>query len=185
MYKSRKKLAFAASAFLALAACAGGPPPVYDTTNRAPVKVPVGTLTNADMRIVATDGSFTINGGQQFSPSFYVDLWSSSTAFQDANIIEGFRAARTAGAKDVKVYITGKSQPLYGVLALSTVWSAASGPGTRSYQISVPKDKIDNAYAGNTSVVYEDVAYKQTFSNGTANNYQFRSWVLWLSATPL
>ena len=181
--KLPKQAGLAAAAFLSLSACAAG---VYDTTNRTPMRIPVGTLTNPDTRIVASDGTFTITSGQQFTPPFYVDLWGPNFAsFADANIIEGFRAARAAGAKDVRVSVPGRSQPLYGVLAFSTVYSAASGPGTRSYLLTIPKDKIDNAYAGNTSVVFEDVAYKQTFSNGAVTNQQFRSWVLWLSATPL
>lgn len=180
--KRFSKLAIAGAVMLAVGGCASG---VVDMTNRTPLRVPVGTVTNPDIRIVANDGSFTLTGGQQFVPPFYVDLWSSSAAYQDKNIIEGFSAARAAGAKNVKVYVSGRNQPLNGVLALSTVWSSATGPGTRSYQISIPKDKIDNAYAGNTSVVYEDVAYQQTFNTGQVNNYQFRSWVLWLSATPL
>ena len=168
----------------ALSSCGPG---VYETTNKTPVRVPVGTVVNPELRIVAADGSFTLAGGQQFTTPFSVDIWSTNQpAFADANIINGFTQGRAVGGRDVMVHVQGKSKPLYGVLVLSTVWGSAVGPATRSYQIQIPKDKIDNAYAGNTSVVYENVLFTRTWNTGASQaNNQWRTWILWLSATPL
>ena len=172
----------AALAMLGLAACESVP---VEITDKSLKSIPIVHVATPGVRIEARDGSFTLTTGQARTP-FAIDIWSGDgMPYTDANIINGFGAAKAAGAKDVAVYIEGRAQPLYGVLVLSKVFNAASGPGTRSYQIAIPQDKIDAAYAGVTAVVFEDVLWKQVWSSGYAVDSQWRTWILWLSATPI
>ena len=172
----------AAALMLGLAACESVP---VDITDRGMKSIPIVHVATPGVRIEARDGSFTLTTGQARTP-YEMDIWSvDQTPYVDANIINGFGAAKTAGAKDVAVYIEGRAQPLYGVLVLSKVYNAASGPGTRSYQIAIPQDKLDAAYAGVTAVVFEDVLWKQVWSSGYSQDNRWRTWILWLSATPI
>jgi hypothetical protein len=169
-------------AALSLAACSS----VKETTNYRLVPVTRGMLVNTDVRIVAEDGSFTLVGGQEFDSPFQSDIWrGKSTAFDDANVLQSAAAGRARGGRNVLVYVAGHDKPLYGVLALSRVFASAYGPGSRSYMVSIPNDKILAAYSGSTAVAYENVDWKATFSNGTMQVFHWRGWVLWLSATPL
>lgn len=179
----RAKVAFAALFLVGLTACETIP---VDITDKSLKSIPVVHLVTPGVRIEARDGSFKLVSGQQAYTPFEMDIWSqNSQPFSDNTILNGFSAAKPLGAKDVAVYIEGRSAPLYGVLILSKVYNAATGPGTRSYRIDIPQDKIDAAYSGVTAVVYEDVAFQQLWSTGGQQTHQFRSWILWLSSTPI
>ncbi len=172
----------AAMAMLGLAACESIP---VDITDKGMKSIPIVHVATPGIRIEARDGSFKLATGQARTP-FEMDIWSvDATPYVDANIVNGFGAAKTAGAKDVAVYVEGRVQPLYGVLVLSKVFNAAGGPGTRSYQIAIPQDKLDAAYAGVTAVVFEDVLWKQIWDTGYTVDNRWRTWILWLSATPI
>lgn len=182
-FASRALGALAALAIPVLTACESVP---VDVTDRSLKSIPVVHLATPGIRIEARDKSFTLTSGQQAYTPFEMDIWSAdATPYLPANIVNGFGAAKTAGAKDVLVYVEGRAAPLYGVLVLSKVFNAASGPGTRSYQIAIPQDKIDAAYSGVTAVVYEDVLWKQVWNSGYTVDNRWHSWVLWLSATPI
>lgn len=154
-----------------------------ENTDLTRVEIPRGTLENSNIRIVAEDGSFVLEGGQEFSTPFVSDLWDSYLPTE--RLTENYDAALAAGAKPVKVYVGGRNTPLYGVLAFNNAVNASVGPGSRSYLVSIPADKISGAYSGNTTVSYEKVTYKRTWSNGGRQNAWSFGWVLWLSATRL
>jgi len=166
-----------------LAACSSTPDEI---TDRSLKSIPVGFVPDETLTIVAADGSFTLKGGEQFSSPFQANAWSPmSAALNPGQIVEGFDFARKAGARNVKVFVKGRDKPLYGVLLLSQVYNSAEGPGARSYQITIPADKIAAAYGGRTAVAYEDVQYTRRWDNGMTRKNQWRSWALWLSMTPL
>lgn len=178
----------AIAAAMAVALGASGCESVRDVTDYRLKRIMVGTLVNPDVTIAAKDGSFTIAGGSQFSPPFQADIWSTNNyraSLHDNNIVEGFTAGRAAGGKDVLVTVKGRERPLHGVLVLSQVYNSVSGPAARSYQIVIPQDKIDAAYAGRTSVAFENGVYNMTYSNGYSQPLAWRTWIIWLSATPL
>jgi hypothetical protein len=175
--------AVAMLAAFAVSACESPP---RDITDYRLKPVSIGMLVNEDVTIVARDGSFTLQPGQQFSSPFQANIWTPHMPeFEDANIVEGFQRARQAGGKDVMVHVKGQAKPLYGVLVLSNIYSAVTGPASRSYQLVIPRDKIDAAYAGRTSVVYENGSFVQRYDTGYERNGNWRTWILWLSATPL
>jgi len=169
-------------AFL-LASCAGVP---HDVTQHLPHVAPVaGVLTNANVRIVAADGSFEIKPNEQFSPPFYSRVFDCGTAFNDRTITEDHVAAVGCGAKQVLVYVEGQDQPLFGVLALGRLTAASKGPARRSYLIKIPQDKINSAFQGLTTVSFEKYDWIATRSDGYRQTKNWRSWILWLSQTPL
>lgn len=166
-----------------LTACESTP---VEITDRSMRPIPVGFVANRDITITAADGSFELKGGQQFSTPFQSDIWSRNFPnLGDDRIVEGFAGVRAGGARDVRVRVAGRPEALYGVLVLSPVFGSAEGPGARSYQISVPQDKIEAAYAGRTAVAYENVRYIRRWDTGARRDAQWRSWILWLSMTPL
>lgn len=172
-----------AAAFLALFVTACAPVDITDYTLSQPI---AGVLANQNMRIVAADKSFEIVPGTQFTPPFSSNLWGcNNAAYYDKVIVEGYDEARECGAKDVLVYVDGYDKPLYGVLALSEVPAAAVGPAKRSYLIKVPQDKIDGAYAGRTTATYENFNWIKRYDTGETYKKNWRSWILWLSLTPL
>lgn len=166
-----------------LAACSSSP---RNITDKSLKPIPLGYVADKNLTITAADGSFELKAGQQFSSPFQADIWTSHLPqLADARIVEGFATGRASGGRNVMVKVAGQEQPLYGVLVLSPVYGAAEGPGARSYQITVPADKIQAAYAGRTAVAYENVKWQERWSNGAARDYHWRSWILWLSLTPL
>lgn len=167
----------------AVAACSSPP---RDVTNRSLKPIPIGYVADKNLTITAADGSFMLKPGEQFSSPFQGDVWTGNLPeLLNDRIVEGFSVARARGARNVLVKVEGQDKPLYGVLMLSQVWAAAEGPGTRSYQITVPADKIQAAYAGRTAVAYENVKWKRRWDTGSVQENQWRSWILWLSMTPL
>lgn len=153
-----------------------------------------GTVANADIRIVAADGSFTLNGGQTFQSPFQAKMIIPDADFGAPadyvvgkgfgggdDVVDAYTQALQDGAKPVRIYTSGNPTPLYGLLLL---WPAARadchGPGTNSYLISIPPDKIAAARHGNISVAYETV----TCSYGDSNWSEY-TWLLWMSNAPL
>lgn len=169
-------------AFL-LSGCAGIP---HDVTQMRPHIEPVaGVLTNANIRIVAADGSFEIKPNEQFSPPFYSNVADCGSAFASGSITEDHVPAMACGSRKVLVYVDGQDQPLYGVLALGRLINSAKGPARRSYLIKIPEDKINSAFQGLTTVSYEKYDWISTRSDGYKQTKNWRSWILWLSQTPL
>jgi hypothetical protein len=171
-------------AALALLAACSSPP--RDLTDRSLKPIPLGFVADKNLTIRAADGSFELKPGEQFSSPFQSDIWSVNLPeLGDARIVEGFPTGLNRGGRKVMVTVDGRDKPLYGVLVLSPVYGAAEGPGARSYQITVPADKIAAAYAGRTAVAYENVKFTQRWDTGRQYNRHWRSWILWLSMTPL
>lgn len=156
--------------------------------------IATGTVANADIRIVAEDGSFTLNGGQIFQSPFQAKMIIPDADFgspadyivgkgfgEDDDVVDAYNKALQDGAKKVRVYTSGNSTPLYGLLLL---WPASSGachgPGTISYLISIPPDKIAAARHGNISVAYETVNCKVG-----DDDWSEYTWLLWMSNAPL
>lgn len=166
-----------------LAACSSPP---QDVTDRRLKTIPLGYVADRNLTIRAVDGSFELKPGEQFSSPFQSDVWSRYLPqLRNDRIVESFGVGLERGGRRVMVEVAGHDKPLYGVLVLSQVFGAAEGPGTRSYQITVPADKIAAAYAGRTAVAFEDVKWVQRWDSGRRLNNQWRTWILWLSMTPL
>ena len=173
---------------LSLGACGPGGP--VDITEWRPlIEPPLAFLENTNLRIEAVDGSFVIEGGEQFEPPFYTHLiapeCSEDVSFLDEAILNGYAAALDCGAKEVRVFVDGDDRPLYGVLAFGRILPSAKGPVKRSYLLRIPSDKLRSAVGGLTTVTYEKYDYEVQWSDGQTKEYNWRAWILWLSNTPL
>jgi len=140
-------------------------------------RVPGGFLATPDAKITAEDGSFEIISGQTFQTPFYThsffEVALHSAKLNHKDLVNYYERALASGAKKVTVKVPNRSQPLYGILAFVLLPSNASGPGARSYQLSIPDNYINAASGGRISVVYEVV------------NNDYISWILWLSDLPI
>jgi hypothetical protein len=166
-----------------LAACSSTP---VEITDRSLKSIPLGFVADKTLTIKAADGSFELKPGEQFSSPFQADIWSRHLPdLSNDRIVEGFEVGLARGGRKVMVHVEGRDKPLYGVLVLSQVFGSAVGPGARSYRIAVPPDKIAAAYAGRTAVAYESVKFVRRWDTGRRSENQWRSWILWLSLTPL
>ncbi len=159
-------------------------PTWVDTTDYTRRPINYGTLVNPDVIIKAADGSFTLNGGEQFRTPFVADLWSVNLPEQ--TLTDQYPAARNFGAKPVLVYSKGDSKPLHGLLVFNQAINTAFGPGSQSYYLSISKDKMDVAKYGGISVVYEKMDWKQYWNlQAEPDRKVGYGWILWLSATPI
>lgn len=175
---------FAALAFgvaiLAGLGCASGP---VVNTNMTPRPIALGTLVNPDLTIVATDGSFTLEGGRQFNTPFATStLWDTSLTSQ--SLLEAYPQARAWGARPVTIKQAGRPD-LHGLLLFNNGIAAAFGSGSQSYYVRIAPEKLDNARNGNTAVSYELMDFTRTWTDGSNDKQVQYSWVLWISATPI
>lgn len=176
---------FAALAFgvaiLAGLGCASGGPVL--NTDMTPRPITLGTLVNPDLTIVAADGSFTLQGGNQFSTPFATSaLWGTHLTSQ--SLLEAYPQARAWGAQPVKIKQTGRPD-LHGLLLFNNGIGAAFGSGSQSYYVRIAPEKLDNARNGNTAVSYELMDYTRRWTDGSNDKQVQYSWVLWISATPI
>ncbi len=166
---------------------ASTPPPTYSTTNYQALDISGGVLANKDIKIVAEDGSFTLEGGKRFSTPFSIYDWNDqSDAFTaESKMLDNFPNALRSGAKRVYIYQDGVTQPLHGVLVFNQAIQAAFGPAARSYMVNIPVPKLQAARDGVTAVAWEYMEWKSSWSNGSSKDKKWYSWALWMSAYPL
>jgi len=179
----RKVLMLMALSFMT--AC-GPPPPNVITTDLTLVEVPKGILKNSDLTINATDGSFSLKGGEEFDTPFSIDL-NRSTCPDDkgGDLISRYPAVLGCGAKSVEILQEGHDKKLYGVLHLSKSLKAVTGPASRSYFIQIPDRKLQEARDGNITFAFERASFLLTYSDGKTENGNLYSWIIWISAFPL
>ena len=136
-----------------------------------PIRVQGGMLRTPEAKIVAEDGSFTILSGEEFTTPSFVEGFSVINYWdvQGKDLKNLYKSALSNGGKKVRVTVPSRSKPLYGVLAFIPMPPRASGPGTRSFEISIPEKYINAATGGRISVVYELVSDR------------YINWILWLS----
>jgi len=184
MHKFLKTLPVIAVAWLL--AMGSGSAPIRSTTDFTRQEIKSGILANEDLRIVAEDGSWTLEGGKNFPTPFSIDGWGGSNAFAvEAKMLDNYKAALQSGAKRVLVFQKGHEKPLYGVLALNKAINAAYGPAAQSYLIQVADAKLKQARDGVTTVSYENMDWKTSWSDGSSSTNYWYGWALWLSAFPL
>ena len=93
----------------------------------------------------------------------------------DEDIIDLYDEYRDEGAREVRVHIPGREEPLHGLLSLHALPETAKGPARRSLSVQVPQRYVDAATNGRVSVVFEPV-------NADPDTYY--GWVLWMSDRP-
>lgn len=168
----------------AIFALGSAPAPVVDTTK---VAIYNGYFVNEGIVIEAEDESFSLQGGQAFNTPFSVSSWDhpvqSFNFNSDQTTLGSWNDALRLGAKNVKVWQKGRSQPLYGVLMFSDVYRSAVGPGARSYQLQIPESRLNSAASGNLTWVGEKVDFEYRWEGRGYKGFKY-SWVLWLSNTP-
>lgn len=142
--------------------------------------VPQGVITNANVRVLAQDRSFELDGGKSFATPFQSDLWGTEFDGFSGNPGGYYPVALKHGARRVVVYAGGDLTPLYGVLAFNPASQFSYGPGTQLYRISLTDADLARARNGDIAVVYEKV----NWTHNGQNNWWVGS-VLWLSSVPL
>jgi hypothetical protein len=121
---------------------------------------------NSTTFIVAGDGSFEIKAGQTINPPFHSDCMREPTSAD-------FAMAEAGGARRVRVTVPSQHEPLFGILALCSVYKEFNGALSHSYRIEVPDEYVQATDGGRVSVVYE----KYDMPGGG----WLPGWVLWLS----
>lgn len=156
------------------------------------------------LTIEAMDGSFVLESGKAFKPTFYTPGWVNP----NKDFVKAFkystkgRKVKLVMKRNVKYFedqqkvekdFTGKevtktvkvektktvTETLYGLLEFNTVHDICSNePTTRAYYISIPDNYIQSAKGGNISVIYE---FYQCEPIAKIGKQKYTSWVLWLS----
>lgn len=154
-----------------MTACAGGAE-MYSVRS-----VSYGSFSNESNIIYGEDNSFSISG-KNFTPPFQLDTWNAKRGMWSyANILDKSQDALEMGAKRVRVKTPYFDEDLYGIMVFSKVdEERAQGPAARSYLITIPKNRVESAAGGRTSVIYEPHKIK--------GGGEWFSWILWLSDTP-
>ncbi|QGX39318.1 hypothetical protein [Permianibacter aggregans] len=174
------------TAVIAFIGATGSAPTYINHTDRTLRPINYGTLVNTELKIEAMDGSFVLQGGEQFRTPFALNLWNAR--FDEKTLANQYQAARQLGAKPVLVHVKGHDQPLYGLLIFNQAINAAFGPGSQSYYVRVSKDKLDNARFGGISVAYEMMDWRDTYTDDYGRQTRDKTWygwMLWLSSTPI
>lgn len=161
-----------------LAACALGVAAGCASVPTHPMRA--GMVETEGVTIRAADGSFTLTAGEQFLPPFQNRCYDVPLATEDRLTDEGHAQALALGARRVDVVVPGRDRPLFGLLLLCDVPDTASGPGSRSYRITVPPEYVDAATGGRISAVFERV----TWTRADGSTPWWYGWVLWLSDAP-
>jgi hypothetical protein len=168
----KQALAVAGAIFCtALAACSTVPEPGPNNSSAAELISPGITLK-------AADGSFTLYPGEPFQASGFSktdnnNLGSGSECgeFSYQAIVGRYRQALKCGGIPVRVYASGRSDVIYGILLLNQLDPSIQALGI-SYRIEVPRPAIRTAARGEMTVLYATVASE------SVSQY---AWLLWLS----
>jgi hypothetical protein len=135
-----------------------------------------GNITTPGVVIKADDGSFTLTSESRWNPPFQSTL-TGMDDMEDINrkITSQYDFAMRFNAKKVKVKTPYLDKELFGVLMLNPAFEGCESPVTRSYQIAVPEEYVQQALNGQVSVLYEYY---------DCSGVQTKTWILWLSDVP-
>src|SRR5690606_30187957 len=135
-----------------------------------------GNITTPGVVISAEDGSFVLTSESRWNPPFQSTI-SGTDDMEDINnrITSQYDFAMRFNAQKVKVKTPYLDKDLYGVLMLNPAIDGCDSPATRSYQIAIPEDYVQQALNGQVSVLYE------YYDCGRMNA---KTWILWLSDVP-
>jgi hypothetical protein len=151
------------------------------------------SILNEGVMIEAADGKWELPAGEPVAPPF-VGRWPGGAAMPaTGELLEKYGAFLSAGAVRCRVVVPGRKKPLYGVLALLPVFeNSKSSSARRTYRISIPAERIEQALGGHVSVVYEPYPYSYQAIAKDKEGREFyadqmaeaASWVLWISDAP-
>src|SRR5690606_10203828 len=139
--------------------------------------VKFGKISTPDVTITAEDGTFVLKSGDNWNPPFYAMSEYNFLQVQQLEINKDITtqydfAIEELGAKKVRVKTPYSDKELYGVILFNKVAEKCKVPVTRSYQIVVPEDYVQQAMNGQVSVLYEYY---------DCSGFSLKTWVLWLS----
>lgn len=138
-----------------------------------PVKY--GNITTPGVVITAEDNSFVLTSENTWTPPFQTIADPSDQEHINQKITSRYDFAMKMRAKKVKVKTPYLDKELYGVLMLNRAIEGCESPATRSYQISIPEEYVQQALNGQVSVLYEYY---------DCGNLNAKTWILWLSDVP-
>jgi hypothetical protein len=126
-------------------------------------------------RIVAEDGSFSFEPGQEIRTPFMAFDCPARPTSRNADLGERL------GGQRVRIHHPAFDEPLYGILSFCWVHSSVRGPTSRMYRLAVPAYYVEQTSSGRISVVHEPSGYKAVYEDG---EHEIPAWALWLSRTP-
>ena len=142
-------------------------------------EVRMGVVATPDVVITAEDNSFRIETGVPFQPPFQNHVWKHRLNLGRTNVSTLFdEARRNLGARKVLIDYPGVKGRLYGLILFNAIHPRGYGVGSNAYKIEIPWKFVEKAFGGNVSAVYEVYSHP-------AAEYQFKSWVLWISDVPI
>jgi len=139
-----------------------------------------GKISTPDVTITAEDGTFILKSGDSWNPPFYAIPKYDFLQVQQLEINNdiatqyGF-ALEELNAKKVRVKTPYSNEELFGVILFNKVAEKCKVPVTRSYQITIPEEYVQQAMNGQVSVLYEYY---------DCSGFSLKTWVLWLSDVP-
>lgn len=158
----------------------------YSCGPRVPVQttIPVGVIATEGVTITAQDGSFELTQGEMWNPPYQNDATGHNFNKEQTNVLDAYKLAYYyMGAQKVRVKTPYIEKDLFGLLLLAKVPYGCDDPTTRSYQISVPRNYVQDALGGRISVVYEYYGPCGPYYRNV-DDFQGKTWVLWLSDIP-
>jgi len=143
------------------------------------VPVPQGKILTEGIEIHGIDRDFVLKSGEVWKPPFYTKMEDVGDQRRiDKNIHEEYLfALKHMKAEKVRIKTPYSEKELYGVLALNKVFKGCERySATKTYEISISKESVDQAIKGKTAVLYEKYPCK-------GKNY-IKTWILWIDDVP-
>ena len=143
--------------------------------------------------IEGQEENWEIVAGDPVEPPFASEWPGGKPVAATGDLLEKHGAFVEGGARRCRVKVPGRAKPLYGVLALLPVFeSSSSSSARRTFRISIPAERIEQALGGQVSVVFEPYPYTFRYiaKNPADEEYyaettaEAPSWVLWISDAP-
>lgn len=131
------------------------------TFDRTARPIEQGQLATRGIRIESHgsrwDSSWSVRGGDSFSPPFTVYWWGDERPAIDEPYVDDYEKAWQAGARQVKIHLDGRDETLYGLLVFNQAVESTCGPARDSYLMHVKRENIETALDGDIAVAYENL----------------------------
>ncbi len=140
--------------------------------------------------IVAETNDWQLAGTDPVKPPF---LSRGPHQVPSDGILDSYDEFLSSGAQLVRIRLPYREKPLFGVLHLGRVFETSlESSAKRTYRISIPKKRVQDALGGQVSVVYQPYEYERdaVAMDPAGNQFYVKendssvSWVLWMSDAP-
>lgn len=171
----RPKLGLLAALSLSLVGCAVPTSTAFNVIRKDLRPIPVGRVSDLQMRITAADSSFVLQGGKDFEAPYQL-RGTLASLNADKIASAGWREAMQLGAKSV--IVTRGPDRFFGVLALLPATNRSEGLAANNYRIELTDALAAAARNGRIAFVGERAKQR-----GFARQEHW-TWILWISDSP-